>query len=156
MNKQHYDVIAIGGGSGGLAVAEKAALFGKKVAVIESHRMGGTCVNNGCVPKKVMWYAANLAHAVDDASDFGVPASRDKTNWAKLVSGRENYVHNINNYWDSYVDESGIDRIQGHASFVNQNTVEVNGERYTAEHIVIATGGKPIVPGVPGAELGIT
>lgn len=156
MNTQHYDVIAIGGGSGGLAVAEKAALFGKKVAVIESHRMGGTCVNNGCVPKKVMWYAANLAHAVDDASDFGVPASRDKTNWAKLVSGRENYVHNINNYWDSYVDESGIDRIQGHASFVNQNTVEVNGEQYTAEHIVIATGGKPIVPGVPGAELGIT
>lgn len=156
MNNQHYDVIAIGGGSGGLAVAEKAALFGKKVAVIESHRIGGTCVNNGCVPKKVMWYAANLAHAVDDANDFGIPALRDKTDWAKLVAGRDNYVRNINNYWDGYVDESGIDRIQGHARFADKNTVEVNGEQYTADHIVIATGGKPIIPGVPGAELGIS
>jgi len=156
MEKQHYDLIAIGGGSGGLAVAEKAALFGKKVAVIEAYRMGGTCVNNGCVPKKVMWYAANLAHAVDDASGFGVPAQRGRTDWQKLVSGRENYIRNINNYWDGYVEESGIDRIQGYAKFVNAHTVEVEGSRYTADHVVIATGGKPIVPPVPGAELGIS
>ena len=156
MNKQHYDIIAIGGGSGGLAVAEKAAAFAKKVAVIESYRMGGTCVNNGCVPKKVMWYAANLAHAVDDANDFGIPAQRGKTDWQKLVNGRENYISNINQYWNSYVDDSGIDRISGQARFVSDNTVEVNGQLYTAEHIVIATGGRPIVPTVPGAELGIT
>jgi len=156
MNKQHYDIIAIGGGSGGLAVAEKAAAFAKKVAVIESYRMGGTCVNNGCVPKKVMWYAASLAHAVDDANDFGIPAQRGKTDWQKLVNGRENYISNINQYWNSYVDDSGIDRISGQARFVSDNTVEVNGQLYTAEHIVIATGGRPIVPTVPGAELGIT
>jgi glutathione-disulfide reductase len=156
MNKQHYDLIAIGGGSGGLAVAEKAALFGKKVAVIEAYRMGGTCVNNGCVPKKVMWYAANLAHAVDDASGFGIPAQRGRTNWQKLVSGRENYISNINNYWDAYVEKIGIDRIQGYAKFVDAQTVEVEGRRYTADHVVIATGGRPIVPPVPGAELGIT
>ena len=74
-----FDLIAIGGGSGGLAVAEKAAQFGKRVAVVESRNMGGTCVNAGCVPKKVMWYAADLAHAVDDAASFGVPAQRGAT-----------------------------------------------------------------------------
>jgi len=156
MNKQHYDLIAIGGGSGGLAVAEKAAQLGKKVAVVEAHKMGGTCVNNGCVPKKVMWYAAQLAHAVEDANDFGIPAQRQATDWAKLVTAREQYVRNINNYWNGYVGESGIDRIYGQARFVDARTVEVNGETYSAQHIVIATGGQPIVPPVPGAELGIT
>lgn len=156
MNKQHYDLIAIGGGSGGLAVAEKAAQAGKKVALIEAGKMGGTCVNNGCVPKKVMWYAANLAHAVDDASAFGIPAQRGKTDWQTLVSGRDQYIRNINHYWDSYIDESGIDRIQGYARFVDSHTLEAHGAQYSADHIVIATGGQPIVPQVPGAELGIT
>ncbi len=156
MNKQHYDLIAIGGGSGGLAVAEKAAQFGKKVAVIEAHRMGGTCVNNGCVPKKVMWYAANLAHAVDDAHAFGIPATRGKTEWSRLVEAREQYISNINSYWDGYIVDSGIDRIQGYARFVDQKTVYVEGKLYSADHIVIATGGQPIVPLVPGADLGIT
>ena len=153
---KHFDLIAIGGGSGGLAVAEKAAQYGKKVAVVEAHKMGGTCVNNGCVPKKVMWYAANLAHAVDDASAFGVPAQRGATDWQKLVAGRDSYIRNINNYWDGYVEQSGITRITGHASFVDEKRIEVDGVIYSADHIVIATGGKPIVPPVPGAELGIT
>jgi len=156
MNQQHFDLIAIGAGSGGLAVAEQAAAYGKKVALIEADRLGGTCVNNGCVPKKIMWYAAHLAHAVDDANDFGIPAKRDSTDWQKLVSSRDNYVRDINNYWNNYVDTSGIDRINGKAKFVNSNTVEVNGVHYTADHIVIATGGKPVVPPVMGAELGIT
>jgi len=156
MNKQNYDLIAIGGGSGGLAVAEKAAQFGKKVAVIEASKMGGTCVNNGCVPKKVMWYAAHLAHAVDDANDFGVPAQRQSTDWAKLVAARDLYVRNINSYWNNYVDEIGIDHIHGFARFVDDSTVEINGEIFSADHIVIATGGQPIVPPVPGADLGIT
>jgi len=156
MNQQHYDLIVIGGGSGGLAVAEKAAEYGRKVAIIEFNRLGGTCVNNGCVPKKVMWYAAELAHAVDDASDFGIPARRDRTDWQKLVAVRDDYISNINQYWNGYVDNSGISRVEGHASFVDQNTVQVNGKHYSADHIVIATGGQPIVPPVPGAELAIT
>lgn len=156
MNRQHYDLIAIGGGSGGLAVAEKAAQLGKKVAVIEASRMGGTCVNNGCVPKKVMWYAAHLAHAIDDASGFGIPVQRGATDWNRLVAGREQYVCNINNYWNNYVTDQGIEHIQGVAQFVDAHTVDINGQQYSADHIVIATGGQPIVPAVPGADLGIT
>ena len=153
---KHYDLIAIGGGSGGLAVAEQAAKYGRRVAIVEADRIGGTCVNAGCVPKKVMWYAANLAHAVDDAAGFGVPARRGATDWSRLVAAREDYIAGINAYWDGYVADSGIDRIRGRARFLDARTLEVEGRRYSAEHIVIATGGRPLVPPVPGAELGIT
>jgi len=156
MQQHCYDLIVIGGGSGGLAVAEKAAEFGQQVAVIEDGRLGGTCVNNGCVPKKVMWYAANLAHAVDDAPSFGIPAKREATDWRRLVQGRETYIGNINRYWDNYVEASGISRVQGYARFIDEKTVEVNSRHYSAPHIVIATGGQPIVPPLPGANLGIT
>jgi glutathione-disulfide reductase len=155
MNR-HFDLIIIGGGSGGLAVAEQAARFGRRVAVVESGKMGGTCVNNGCVPKKVMWYAAHLAHAVDDAGDFGITAKRGDTDWAKLVKGRQRYIENINCYWDGYVEELGILHLQGRARFIGPGEIEVDGQAYGADHIVIATGGRPIVPRVPGAELGIT
>ena len=153
---KQYDLIAIGAGSGGLAVAERAAMLGRKVAIVEANRIGGTCVNDGCVPKKVMWYAASLAHAVADAPSFGVAVQGGKTDWKKLVAGRDSYVDNISRYWSGYVDDKGIDRIQGHAKFVDANTVEVDGHGYRAEHIVIATGSRPMVPKVPGAELGIS
>lgn len=155
MNK-HFDLIAIGGGSGGLAVAEKAAQAGKRVAIIESSRLGGTCVNVGCVPKKVMWTAAHIADAVHDAAGFGIDVGKPSFDWDKLTQGRDQYVEDIIQYWDGYVDESGIVRIEGMASFVDQHSVEVNGVIYSAEHIVIATGGQPMVPPVPGAELGMT
>lgn len=153
---RHFDLIAVGGGSGGLAVAEKAAQHGMRVAVVESNKLGGTCVNNGCVPKKVMWHAAQLAHAVDDAAAFGIPAQRGTTDWQTLVRGREDYIARINGYWDGYVADSGITRIQGSARFVDAHTIEVDAGQYTADHIVIATGGRPIVPSLPGAEHGIT
>ncbi len=156
MDTTTFDLLVIGGGSGGLAVAEKAAQFGKKVAIVESWKLGGTCVNNGCVPKKVMWYAANLAHAVDDAADFGIDVQRGSTDWRKLVQGREQYISNINKFWDGYVTDLGITFIAGHGHFIDHKVVEVGGHTYSAEHIVIATGGTPIVPPVPGAELGIT
>lgn len=156
MKTKQYDVIAIGGGSGGLAVAEQAASYGQSVAIIENHKMGGTCVNNGCVPKKVMWYAANLAHAVDHARHFGITADRAHTDWNKLIHGREQYILNINQYWNNYVDDMGIDHINGYAKFIDQHTVSVMGQSFSASHIVIATGGQPIIPDVPGAELGIS
>lgn len=156
MNKHYYDIIIIGAGSGGLAVAEQAASLGKKVAIIESARIGGTCVNNGCVPKKIMWHAAHLAHAVNDAADFGIEVSQSHINWKKLVLGRDAYINNINRYWSRYVSDSGIDYIHGYAKFVDAKTIEVNGTFYCAEHIVIATGGHPVIPSVPGANLGIS
>lgn len=156
MNTSVFDLLVLGGGSGGLAVAEKAAQLGRSVGVIENYKLGGTCVNNGCVPKKVMWYAANIAHAVDDAADFGIPVTRGETDWKKLVTGRQEYISNINNFWDGYVDDLDIRHIQGFGHFIDSKTIAVDEQLYSAEHIVIATGGQPIVPSVPGAELGIT
>ena len=156
MSMQHFDLITIGGGSGGLAVAEKAARLGRQTALIESRRVGGTCVNNGCVPKKVMWYAASLARAVDDAVDFGIPVRRGATNWQELVSRREEYISNINSYWDTHLQDTGITRIHGHARLAAPGLVEVDGTHYTADHIVLASGSHAVVPPVPGAELGIT
>lgn len=156
---QHYDLIAIGAGSGGLSVVEKAAKHGAKCAVVEvNDDLGGTCVNRGCVPKKVMWFAANLAHAQHDAQDYGFATVPGKLDWGKLVTKRDNMIGGITDwYMDSFLSEAGIDLIQGQARFVDAKTLEVNGETYTADHIVIATGGRPIVPtDIPGAEHGIS
>jgi len=156
MTHQTFDLIVIGAGSGGLAAAETAAQQGQRVALIEAHELGGTCVNNGCVPKKVMWYAAHLAHAVDDASEFGIPAQRGTTDWQRLVQGRDQYIQTIREYWSGYINNNGIEHIRGFGRFIDAHTVEANGQHYRAEHIVIATGGQALVPPVPGAELGIT
>lgn len=156
---QHYDLIAIGAGSGGLSVVEKAAKHGAKCAVVEvNDDLGGTCVNRGCVPKKVMWFAANLAHAQYDAQDYGFATVPGKLDWGKLVNKRDNMIGGITDwYMDSFLSEAGIDLIQGQARFVDAKTLEVNGETYTADHIVISTGGRPIVPtDIPGAEHGIS
>lgn len=153
---RHYDLIAIGGGSGGLAVAEEAAKLGRRVAIVEPRKLGGTCVNAGCVPKKVMWYAAHLAQAVADAPGFGLEVQYRGVDWAGLVSARETYVASINAYWNDYAQLIGADVLRGRARFQDPHTIEVDGQVYSAEHIVIATGGRPIVPPLPGAELGLT
>ncbi len=154
MNK-HYDLIAIGGGSGGLSVAERAARYGKHCAVVESGKLGGTCVNVGCVPKKVMWYGAEVAHSLEVAGDYGFDITNNGFDWGRLVQKREAYINGINTWYHSYLADSEIDEIQGHAKFVNAHTLQVGSETYSADHIVIATGGRPVKPDVPGAELGI-
>lgn len=153
---KHYDLIAIGGGSGGLSAAERAATYGAKCAVIESGKMGGTCVNVGCVPKKVMWYGAEMAQSLKNAPSYGFDINVYGFSWAKLVAAREQYIKGINDWYHTYLSDSNIDEIQGAARFVDAKTLEVNGERYTADHIVIAPGGVPAVPDTPGAKLGIT
>ena len=156
---QHYDVIAIGAGSGGLSVVEKAVKYGKKCAVVEANdEVGGTCVNRGCVPKKVMWYAAELAHIQQQAIDYGFALTPGKIDWTKLVMKRENLISGITDWYrDDFLAENGIDLLQGHARFVNAHTLTVNGTEYTADHIVISTGSRPIIPTtIPGAEFGIT
>lgn len=152
---KHYDLIAIGAGSGGLSVAERAARYGKRCAVIESGKLGGTCVNVGCVPKKVMWYGAEIAHNLDIAGDYGFDVTKNGFDWSTLVAKREEYITGINTWYHSYLADSDIDEIVGHAKFVDAHTLQVDSDTYTADHIVIATGGRPIKPDVPGAELGI-
>ncbi|NOR43300.1 MAG: glutathione-disulfide reductase [Gammaproteobacteria bacterium] len=154
--KYNYDLIAIGGGSGGLSVAERAAVYGKKCAVIENGKIGGTCVNVGCVPKKIMWAGANLAHSLDDARDYGFDIENKGFDWAHLVSKREDYISGINNWYHNYLSDSNIDELQGFASFVDKHTVDVDGKHVTAEHIVIAPGTTPSIPDIPGAEFGIS
>ncbi len=153
---KHYDLLAIGGGSGGLSAAERAAMYGKKSAVVEMGRMGGTCVNVGCVPKKVMWNAASVAHAIRDARGYGFDVMVNDFDWGTLVQGREDYIQGINDWYGNYLSDSNIDWLKGKARFVDAHTLEVNGEHYSADHIVISPGGAPMVPEIPGAEHGIT
>ncbi len=153
---KHYDLIAIGAGSGGLSVAERAAKYGAKCAVIESGKLGGTCVNVGCVPKKIMWFGAHMAHALEDAEGFGFTIGKSNFSWPTLKKSRDTYVSNINTWYHTYLSDSNIDEIVGHARFVDAKTLEVAGKKYTADHIVIAPGGAPMVPDTEGAELGIT
>jgi glutathione reductase (NADPH) len=155
---KHFDLIAIGAGSGGLSVVEKAALHGAKCAVVESGDVGGTCVNRGCVPKKVMWFGASLAHGLHHAKDYGFDVKVDGFDWTKLVMKRENLIGGITDWYEnSFLAENGIEMITGAAKFIDAHTLEVNGETYTADHIVISTGSRPIFPkDIEGAELGIT
>lgn len=153
---RHYDLIAIGGGSGGLSVAERAARYGAKCAVVESGPLGGTCVNVGCVPKKVMWFAANIAHAFEESAGYGFTTGETDFDWGKLKKARDQYVNGINTWYHTYLEDSNIEEICGTARFIDNRTLQVEGEQYTADHIVIAVGGAPVVPETAGAELGIT
>lgn len=152
---RHYDYLAIGAGSGGIASANRAAIRGAKAAVIEAKAVGGTCVNVGCVPKKVMWYGAHIAEALKYAESYGFHLTQDGFDWATLVKHREAYIERIHGGYQRGFSSNGVDYIEGFARFVDANTVEVNGEQITANHITIATGGRPLIPDVPGAELGI-
>src|SRR5271170_6290588 len=152
----NFDLISVGGGSGGLACAQRAAEYGATAAVIEPHRLGGTCVNVGCVPKKVMWNAAGVALSLSDAKDYGFGVTLGESDWALLKRKRDAYVLHLNGVYQRNLEAKGIMYVRGAARFVGKHTVEVNGSAFGARHIVIATGGKPALPNLPGTELGIT
>ncbi|WP_105199530.1 glutathione-disulfide reductase [Pseudoalteromonas sp. T1lg10] len=153
---QHFDYICIGGGSGGIASANRAAMRGAKVALIEATHLGGTCVNVGCVPKKVMWHGAQIAEAIKlYAPDYGFDVELKDFNWQKLVESREAYIGRIHQGYNKYLASNGVTVINGFAKFVDNKTVEVNGEHYSADHILVAVGGRPTIPNIPGAEYGI-
>ncbi len=151
-----YDLLVLGGGSGGLAVARRAAAHGARCAVIEGGKLGGTCVNRGCVPKKIMWYAADIAQALQLAPDYGFDAGPADLDWARLKVARDSYIKRLNQVYRTSLEDSRVDLIQGYGRFIDAHTVEVEGKRYQAPHIVIATGGRPITPQLPGARFGIT
>ena len=151
-----FDYICIGGGSGGIASANRASMYGAKVAIIEAKDLGGTCVNVGCVPKKVMWHGAQVAEAINLYSeDYGFDLDVKGFSWAKMVENRQAYIGRIHESYDRVLGNNKVEVIEGFATFVNKNTVEVNGKKITAKHITIATGGRPSIPNIPGAELGI-
>jgi glutathione reductase (NADPH) len=151
-----FDLLVIGGGSGGLACAQRAAEYGARVALIESGRLGGTCVNVGCVPKKIMWNASEIREALNDGVDYGfrpTPAGHD---WASLRAKRDAYVERLNGLYALNLASRKVEHIQGRASFIGPQLVAAAGRTLGAPHIVIATGGRPLLPSIPGAPLGIT
>lgn len=151
-----YDFIVIGGGSGGIASARRAAEHGARTLVIENGRLGGTCVNVGCVPKKVMWNAAQIGETLDLAQDYGFEVENKGFHWPNLKRARDAYVLRLNGIYENNLKSSKVDVVRGTGRFTSNQSISVNGADYTAPHILIATGGRPTIPDLPGAELGIT
>ena len=152
---KEYDFIAIGGGSGGIATMNRAGEHGAKAAVIEEKNLGGTCVNVGCVPKKIMWYGAQIAEAYHQfGTDYGFTNQDLNFDFATLRRNREAYIDRARSSYDGSFKRNGVDLIEGRAEFVDSHTVRVNDELIRAKHIVIATGAHPSIPNIPGAELG--
>lgn len=152
---EHFDYIAIGGGSGGIASANRAASYGKKCAIVEAKVLGGTCVNVGCVPKKAMWFAGQIADALKLAPDYGYAVEAPPLDWGRLLQSREAYISRIHASYERVLGKNQVTVLKGHARFIDKNTLEVDGVRYSADHISIATGGVPAWPAIPGSELGI-
>jgi len=155
--RQHYmaydfDLFVIGAGSGGVRAARFAAGFGAKVAVAESRYLGGTCVNVGCVPKKLLVYGAHYAEDIGQAQGYGWTIDGATFDWKTLIANKDREIQRLNGIYRSILVDSGVTLIQAHARLVDAHTVEVEGKQYTAEHILIATGGWPHVPAIPGRE----
>ena len=151
-----YDLIVIGGGSGGVASARRAASYGARVALIESGRLGGTCVNVGCVPKKIMWNASGLAEGLRDAPDYGFTVDVGAHDWGQLKHRRDTYVHRLNGIYAANLAKANVEVLHERARFSAAHSVQAGSRTLSAPHIVIATGGRPMLPALPGVELGIT
>jgi glutathione reductase (NADPH) len=151
-----YDLAVIGGGSGGLACARRATEYGAKAVVIESGRLGGTCVNVGCVPKKVMWNTSHIAERIHDGTGYGFSVQLDGHDWGALRRSRDAYIERLNGIYERNLANGKVDLIRGYARLIGRHAIQVEGRTVTAQHIVIATGGRPMIPVMPGAELGLT
>ena len=158
---KYYDYIAIGGGSGGIASINRAASYGKKCAIVEAKHLGGTCVNVGCVPKKVMFYGAQIAEAIHRyAPSYGFDVDVKGFDFAKLIESREAYIGRIHQSYNNVLTKNNVDVYAGFGRFIDKNTIEVSyedgrKEQITADHILIATGGRPSRPAIEGQEYGI-
>ncbi|WP_095120934.1 glutathione-disulfide reductase [Pseudomonas sp. Irchel s3f10] len=147
-----FDLYVIGAGSGGVRAARFAAGFGAKVAVAESRYLGGTCVNVGCVPKKLLVYGAHFAEDFEQASGFGWSLGEANFDWATLIANKDREINRLNGIYRNLLVNSGVTLHEAHAKIVGPHEVEVNGERFTANNILIATGGWPQIPEIPGRE----
>lgn len=156
-NVYDYDLFVIGAGSGGVRASRIAANHGAKVACAESGALGGTCVNVGCVPKKLFVYGSHYGHDFGDAKAYGWDVGNKPTvHWKKLIANKNNEIERLNGIYGRLLEKAGVDLIVGEAKFVDEHTVEVAGKKYTADKILVAVGGKPFVPDFPGKEHVIT
>lgn len=151
-----FDLFVIGAGSGGVRAARFAASYGARVAVAESRYLGGTCVNVGCVPKKLLVYGAHYAEDISQAQGYGWTIDGATFDWKTLIANKDREIQRLNGIYKNLLVDSGVTLLQAHASLIDAHTVEVEGRRYSAEHILIATGGWPFVPEFPGREHAIT
>lgn len=154
---ERYDLIVVGAGSGGIATANRAASYGARVLLIEKTRLGGTCVNVGCVPKKVMWNAANLQEMLHMAPAYGLAVDKGLScDWPSLVKARDEYVARLNGIYERNLGKNGVKVLRGQAVLTGSRTVSVDGQSYEGAHILIASGGRPRIPAIAGAELGMS
>ncbi|PHN26311.1 glutathione-disulfide reductase [Pseudomonas sp. ICMP 561] len=151
-----FDLFVIGAGSGGVRAGRFAAGFGARVAVAESRYLGGTCVNVGCVPKKLLVYGAHYAEDFEQAKSFGWTTGEPGFDWQTLIANKDRQIQHLNGIYRNLLVNSGVTLLEGHAALKGPHEVEVNGQIYTAEHILIAVGGWPQVPDIPGREHAIT
>jgi len=151
-NKNNYDLVVLGAGSGGVRAARVAANHGAKVAIIESVKVGGTCVLRGCVPKKLLVYGSQTAHEIKDAEGYGWSFDSVKHDWSKLIEAKNIELDRLNKVYLSLLESAGVDIIYGFAEIKGKNTVEVNGNNYSTEKILISVGAKPYIPNIKGRK----
>ncbi len=158
LSDHDYDLFVIGAGSGGVRCSRVAAEMGARVAVAEDRDMGGTCVNVGCIPKKLMVYASHLSEEIDEAVDgYGWSVGERSFDWPTFIANKDEEILRLNGIYSGLLDRAGVETRLGRATLVDRHTVEIGGERLTARYIVIATGSRPFIPPeIPGIEHGIT
>lgn len=156
MSEFDFDLITIGAGSGGVRASRMAARTGARVGVVEESRVGGTCVMRGCVPKKLLVYGSHFAHDFADARGFGWDVAEPTHDWAKLIETKNAELNRLEGIYHRILRENGVELLEGRGIVTGPNAVEVDGKTYTAERILIATGGWPHLPDVPGIEHAIT
>jgi len=153
---REVDLFVIGGGSGGVRAARFAAGFGARVAIAESGRFGGTCVNVGCIPKKLFSYAAHVRDDLHDAADFGWTVSETRFDWPTLVANKDREIARLNSVYERLLVNAGVEILRGRARLVDAHTVEVDGRRWRARYILVATGVWPQMPSIPGAQFALS
>ena len=147
-----FDLFVIGAGSGGVRAARMSAGYGAKVGIAEDHYLGGTCVNVGCVPKKLLVYASHFSEDFEDAAGFGWDVAATSFNWQRLIANKNKEIERLNGVYERLLKNAGVELFIGRAVIDDPHTVSVNNKQYTAERILVATGGWPTIPDIPGKE----